>query len=580
MTSRRRMFIDARLLLVAAVLVNTLLLWNFHDQHWYAVDEGNYAHIAERLLAGEVLHRDIQDLHPGYINFVNAAAFAIFGVDLVSLRYPLMVAAFTGSLLIWFLLARRDVRLATVASIAATAMGVVQFLDPTAHWYCLVLAVCLVCWLSWIQKGHPARTLGAGILVGLIMLFRQLTGVWVAMAVLLILLREQSTGARGCDAVLARGLGILMLFVLVAYLSFSGGPEAGGILLVASWPVVIVCVTLRNLGTTNRASLAIVSQLALGSIVAALPIVLYHVAHGSFRGWIDDTVFASLDLPTLPFFEKAQYALLPVAGTLNVLRPSDLVSFVNGLYWLIVPLLPVANGILALRWMRQGRGDALILPLVASFYALVTLHLSGPIYLHYTAGLTLAALLWFAASGQPRRHIPYLTATVAALALIAVVFHAAQSPFRRPVEVARGDRTLTSETPTCLPFARSTLRIEWKDCAHYHQLAEVIEAATPPGSEIFAVPSDAELYFLAARTNPFRFYNTALGVRTPEDLAAVLEVLINRPPRLVTYRPDDKYNTEASRNIMEHVRSTYERFDTIAGIELYRPRSIQKQEDE
>ena len=39
-------------LLLVAVLLNAALVWNFHDQHWYVVDEGNYAHVAERLSGG------------------------------------------------------------------------------------------------------------------------------------------------------------------------------------------------------------------------------------------------------------------------------------------------------------------------------------------------------------------------------------------------------------------------------------------------------------------------------------------------------------------------------------------------
>jgi hypothetical protein len=87
------------------------------------------------------------------------------------------------------------------------------------------------------------------------------------------------------------------------------------------------------------------------------------------------------------------------------------------------------------------------------------------------------------------------------------------------------------------------------------------------------VPSDAELYFLADRPNLFRFYNTALGVRTERDVDAVLQTLVDRPPRVITFRTNDKYNTAASRRIMEYVRSTYEQFDTVEQVELYRPRA-------
>jgi hypothetical protein len=81
------------ILFLVSLLLNAALLWHFHDRYWYPTDDGFYAHIAERLLDGEVLNRDIQDIHPGYINFLHATAFRLFGLDIVSLRYPLVLAS-------------------------------------------------------------------------------------------------------------------------------------------------------------------------------------------------------------------------------------------------------------------------------------------------------------------------------------------------------------------------------------------------------------------------------------------------------------------------------------------------------
>jgi hypothetical protein len=62
---------------------------------------------------------------------------------------------------------------------------------------------------------------------------------------------------------------------------------------------------------------------------------------------------------------------------------------------------------------------------------------------------------------------------------------------------------------------------------------------------------------MAGRRNPFRFYNTALGVRSDDDLALVERTLRDDPPRLVTFNPADKYNTPRSLRIMEMVRTRY-----------------------
>ena len=116
------------------LILNAALLWHFHDRYWYPTDDGFYANIAERLLTGEVLGRDIQDIHPGLIHFVHAAALRIFGVDLVSLRYPLLAAGFVQSLFAYLLLRRRGVLVAAAGSIASVAIGVLQFFDPSPSW--------------------------------------------------------------------------------------------------------------------------------------------------------------------------------------------------------------------------------------------------------------------------------------------------------------------------------------------------------------------------------------------------------------------------------------------------------------
>jgi hypothetical protein len=46
----------------------------------------------------------------------------------------------------------------------------------------------------------------------------------------------------------------------------------------------------------------------------------------------------------------------------------------------------------------------------------------------------------------------------------------------------------------------------------------------------------------------------------------VLDEVAARPPRLVLFRPDDKYNNDATRRVMDLVRTRYERIETIDGL--------------
>ena len=86
--------------LLVTLILTTAILLHFYDRFWYPPDEGVYAHAAERVLNGEILNLDIQDIHFGYITQINATALHLFGHNLVSLRYPLVLIGLLQATLI------------------------------------------------------------------------------------------------------------------------------------------------------------------------------------------------------------------------------------------------------------------------------------------------------------------------------------------------------------------------------------------------------------------------------------------------------------------------------------------------
>lgn len=558
------------LLFAASAAINAALLWHFHDRYWYPTDDGLFANIAERLLSGEVLIRDVQDIHPGYVHFLNAAAFRLFSVDLVSLRYPLITAALLQGCLLFALLQHRGPAVAATGSIAGTALGVIQFVNPTPNWYCLFLCVALIWWITWLAPQNRFRLLGAGVLLGVLALLRQLTGVWVAMALLVVALFDRSDDARGRQVVLARGVISIMAVGLVSYVVLSPETEPGGVLLMAVWPMGVLVWAFIHVRTSNAAAAAVVAQLLAGVAFAALPLVVYLVIHHSFGPWIRDTVLAASGLTQMPFFGRGWYGVLPLAGAYQVLSSGDAVKIANGLYWVAVPLASAVNGVWVLIRLRRGDRIAdLRLPVFAVFYALVSLFLEGPLYLYYTVGLSLASLLWLASDGsRMQRGLAPITAV--ALSLVAVVFHAGQSRLRTASEILAGYRYPAPRTAGNHPLARCSLRLDDHDRKLYGELVQLIPRESQPNDSILALPNDAELYFLAERRNPVRFYNSAFGIRTADDLRAVIDKITEQPPRLVFYQPDDKYDTPASRRIAELVRTSYTHLKTRHGLEIYK----------
>ncbi len=564
-----------RLPLLLSVGAAALILWLFHARFWYAPDEGAYAHVADRLLHGEVLHRDVQDVHMGYVNFANAASLHAFGNRLVSLRYPLIAigvlsAAFAGALL-----APRGPLVAVAAALAVAALSIVQFLNPTAHWYCFGLFWAIVAAVTWLPPGTRGRLPLIGFLVGLVFLFRQLTGVLVAVGVLAWLLAEPPIRRTDFQSVpsdaptsprLARLLCALLWIGLALYLSAKTEPLA--FVLYGAWPLTLLAIVASRTKLPDRAVVSLLARLTAGALAAAVPLIAYHVHHGSVSIWLADTVFSAESLTRLDFFRRTSFPLLIVASVGQLLSAPSLTAAINALFWIAALLAAPAVGVVALSQLLRSDDDdcPAWTPLVvlATFYAVVSLHFQIPIYLFYSLSVTLASLLWLASADRSRRS--FAVAGCAALSLVGIFCHAGQPLTRNLIGVLRGERV--DLVPAGID--RAGLSVADDDRAAYSELLRLIDRETDPGEPILALPVNPELYYLSGRRNPVRFFNAALGLSDKAALHDVLARLAGDPPQLVFFRPDDKYVTPPSLAIIDHVRRRYERLPDVGKFEVYR----------
>ena len=537
---------------LVAMLTASWLLYAYHDRFWYPPDEGNYAHVAQRILEGETLNLQIQDVHPGYINFVNAAALRLFGADLLSLRYPLVFAGLIQAAALFLIFPRHEPWRAAVAVIAATALGAIQFLNPTAHWQCLALVVLSIAALP-ASSRMVRRLVGIGILVGVIALFRQLTGFLVGLGALTFLLWEAgSRSTEQTNAIVGRFVAASMAIALAAYLALAS--DVSGIILFGIWPLIVLALLIVRPQAPPREIARIFASVGTGIVIAAVPLLAYHVWHGSIGAWLQDIGPAAVALTRLDFFERSSFAALVFHALRQTVTAGDAASFINGVYWTALPLVGAANGYAVVRSLQRARRNPIHpLPLVATFYAVVSVHFQIPVYLYYTVGLSLASLLWLTPQISLVAARGSLVAA-GALAAIGVYFHAGQPASRSIAGLLHGTR-MTSVRASSLPH--SSLRIDPDEGRRYAALVDLIRQRVPADGSMFAVPSNAELYFLSQRRNAFRFYNTALGVRSDADVAAVEQTLHDHPPSLVTFNRDDKYNTPQSLQIMEAVKHQY-----------------------
>jgi len=562
----------ARAWIVGALVLalDLFVLVHLHDRFWWPPDDGAYAHPAERMLHGEVLHRDVREAHPGP-HFVNAAALALFGDRLVSLRYPLVAAAAAQALLVFLLLLPAGELAAAAGALATTAFGFVQYLNPQPAWYCALLTAAAAAVLRFWPPAKRRRSEVLGLLAGLAVLMRQLSGAILVAALVTWLLLEPAEGdeGRGSDPetgrpLLARAAAAAVLLALALYLLRS--TDLLGFALFGVWPLLLAAAVLRRTRLGSRAAAARLLRLAAGGAVAALPLLAYHALHGSLGALYHDTVEQALVIARLPYLARNSYgeALAAALGLLAAHRSAGEVA--NGFYWLCLPLVSAALGLLAARRLGAARRlDPRFDPLthLAVFHGLVALLNQIPIYLYYSLTLTVPALL---AAVERRRPRLALAALVLALSGIALHDHAAQPLARGLAGTYAGVRM--GVVPIGIP--KLAIWTDPEDAAVFRALLARIEGETLPGEPIFAFPNDPEIYYLSGRRNPFAFFNTAVDVRRPADAAAVVVRLDRLRPRLVIFVPDDKYRLASVEPVVRFIRARYRLAARIGRFEVYR----------
>lgn len=220
------------------------------DERWVPHDDGSLAHSAERVLSGELPHRDYAELYTGGLTFLNAALFGLLGEDLIWLRVPLFVL-FLAFIPCVYLIARRyaGTAVAGLAALFAAAWTLPLYPAAVPSWYLLFFAVFGgAAALRYLDTGRQRWLVIAGLFGGLSTAFK-IVGVWYVLAVLLFLVfleqesRPRAAVARGLPRIYATLLGIVLLgtiAIVASVLKHWSGAELANLLL----PVIAVCAVL------------------------------------------------------------------------------------------------------------------------------------------------------------------------------------------------------------------------------------------------------------------------------------------------------------------------------------------------
>jgi hypothetical protein len=409
-----------------------------------------------------------------------------------------------------------------------------------------------------------------GFLLATLFLYRQLSGVLVAIGVLTYLLCESAAPRSDFRSrLLARSVLAIMSLGLVGYLVAKA--DWGAAALFGVGPLALIVWVAVYGADDNRGTARTLVKVGLGAFLGLLPLVIYHWTAGSLGAWIDDTFLAAFALTEMSFFDSARYSNLLLIATAVMIASPEPLGWASGLFWIVALLLAPVTAFLTVRALAAARQPGAVrghmIPFLTSFYALVAVHFQIPLYLMYAAATSLIGLLWFA---TPRSYAkPILFGLAAFLVAAGLYFQAGQPITRGYSGIVAGTRVPAVSVPD-LPAIG--LRIPADDAALYRDLLRLIESETAPGAYILALPVNPELYFLSGRRNPTRFFNAALGIRNEAEFQAVLDAVRRNPPQLVFFRPEDKYSIAYVQRLGEFFRERYDVLPARSGFEIYRAR--------
>ena len=191
-----------RSVLAALLCLSAIYLWSFTFRGWIAHDDGMLAQIAERVIAGEMPHRDFDDPYTGLLGYLHGLGFLTFGVSLRSVRLVVLLFSLAW-LAAMYLLARRFVAPLGAALVTALAMTwtLPNYFAGVPSYYNLFLATFgMVALMRHVETDRRYWLGIAGACGGLSFLVKSAGGLYFAIAAVLFLVcREQQTAPDGND---------------------------------------------------------------------------------------------------------------------------------------------------------------------------------------------------------------------------------------------------------------------------------------------------------------------------------------------------------------------------------------------
>jgi Dolichyl-phosphate-mannose-protein mannosyltransferase len=587
-TRRRADSLPSRAMMVAVWIASVSYVGSRITRDWTPHDEGLLAQSAERLLAGQIPHRDFGDAYTGLLTAYHATAFAIGGHSLLTLRFALLVA-FALWVPAFYAIAVRFIPplAAALATAVAVVWSVPNYSASMPTWYNLFFATAGT-WavIRFIESKARRWLTVAGVCAGLSVLVK-IVGIYFIIAVVVFLYwRSLDAGGKwqgespsvrsrrwlragvAAVAAIALSLGLLVLM----WHDIGPGTVLQFVLPVAATSVVVAVAGTRSEGIEWRPLWRDLWAFALGIVVpVALFLIPYVASHavgalltGVFISPLRRLVSATLAPPGFGAAARA----LPIAAGLWITSVSHgrtqrilawstiplalLVLLLSGrevVYSSLidaarttVPIAACAAAVLLLHTQHATRRSldrqrAVMVVFAAVFFSLVQFPYAATIYFCYVAPL--AVLASIAVLYGLSRRVPAAVGGV--LLAFLLCFGVGRLNTRAFRSLASG---LNPKPNSLLAIPRGGIRVSPEDSTIYTNLVHTLRAHATSDYTL-CTPDCPEAYFLAGLNNPTRttyeFLNdppiSAQSVLQRVDAHQVGVVAVNRQFRFSEIDP-------------------------------------------
>lgn len=601
--------------LAIVVLLGGLYGWLFLDRGWVPHDDGTLAQSAERVLQGELPHRDFDEVYTGGLSYLNAHVFSYLDISLTSIRRVLFFFFLLWLPAVFFIATRwATIPVAALISLLIVTFSIPNYSAAIPSWYNLFFATMgAAALLAFLETRRRRWILLAGLCGGLSILMKIVGLYYVAAVGFALLFWEQSSGDqsgeksvrsnRALSALLVFGLMVFIAAMFWVYGQSQPNRSIGALVVPAVIPALLVIQ--RELSKPQAPPFIrlqswwhLGAPFLLGVLGVLVPFAGYYVANGALSDLIQGLFvdpakrlqFASADFPSLV---TLQTAILPIGllASSSFLRPrlrwivafvliiplammlaaSDLIPIYQFIFYSfrwIVPIAVVAGGIVLYRRERNTGSDPLsarksaelfTMLAVAGLCNLVQFPFAAPIYFFYAAPLGILALvsvIGYRSSGSR----PVFVMLVAFYMIFCAIRVNTGFIYRMGVNFSPDNQI------EFLDIDRGGIRVSPEDKAVYESLTTLIRDKAR-GDFIYAAPDCPQVYFLSGFRNPtptlFDFFDAS-----EDRVTRTLEALEEHDVSLVVLNRKKQFSDPPPPELLAVLRVDYPESGMIGPFEV------------